>query len=64
MRQLASRELTLVEPTFIVVDEPWPSDDQRDAKSLLRSTPRLRLESLSPDEQVSEILAACASTRT
>jgi 2-amino-4-hydroxy-6-hydroxymethyldihydropteridine diphosphokinase len=64
VRQFASRELTLVEPTFIVVDGPRPSADQRDAKPLLRSTPRLRLESLSPDEQVSEILAACASTRT
>jgi len=64
VRQFASRELTLVEPTFIVVDEPRPSDDQQVAKSLPRSTPRLWLESLSPDEQVSEILAACASTRT
>ncbi|MGO9597024.1 MAG: 2-amino-4-hydroxy-6-hydroxymethyldihydropteridine diphosphokinase [Isosphaeraceae bacterium] len=64
VRQFANGELTLVEPTFIVVDEPRSSADQRDAKSLLRSTPRLWLESLSPDQQVSEILAACASTRT
>ncbi len=62
--QLANRELALVEPTFIVVDEPQPAGDHRNSRNLLRSTPRLQLESLSPDEQVSEILTACASTRT
>jgi 2-amino-4-hydroxy-6-hydroxymethyldihydropteridine diphosphokinase len=62
--QFAKRELTLVEPTFIVVDETQPGSDQRDAESLLRSTPRLRVESRSPEEQVAEILVACASTRT
>jgi 2-amino-4-hydroxy-6-hydroxymethyldihydropteridine diphosphokinase len=64
VRRFEDRELALVEPTFIVVEGPRPSDDARTAKSRLRSTPRLWLESRHPDEQVSEILAACASTRT
>ncbi len=40
-----------------------PSDCP-ELRRLLRSTPRLRLESVDPELQVSEILAACAATRT
>ena len=62
-RRLATLELDLVEPTFIVAGGrqagDWP-----ELQALLRSTPRLRLESTGPDQQVSEILAACAASRT
>ncbi len=61
--RLASRELDLVEPTFIVQSQV-PSGDPRELWALLRSTPRLSLESTGTDQQVLEIVAACAATRT
>ena len=61
--RLAARELDLVEPTFIV-EGPGPAHRFREPGALHRSTPRLALESPAPDRQVSEIVAACAATRT
>jgi 2-amino-4-hydroxy-6-hydroxymethyldihydropteridine diphosphokinase len=62
VRRLVTQELELVEPTFIVVGKR-PADDRPQVGALLRSTPRLRLESGGLDQQVSEILTACAATR-
>ncbi len=61
--RLANGELDLVEPTFIVEGERPPRDEPK-VEALLRSTPRLSLESAGPDQQAAEILAACAATRT
>ncbi len=60
--RLVTQELELIEPTFIV-DGKRPAGDRSEEGALLRSTPRLRLESAGPDQQVSEILTACAATR-
>src|SRR5208282_4109612 len=61
--RLVTQELELIEPTFIV-DGKRPAGDRPEVGALLRSTPRLRLESGGLDQQVSEILTACAATRT
>jgi 2-amino-4-hydroxy-6-hydroxymethyldihydropteridine diphosphokinase len=61
--RLETQELKLIEPTFIVSGKR-PDGDWPELAGLLRSTPRLKLESESPDEQVSEILTACTATRT
>jgi len=61
--RLVTQDLELIEPTFIV-DGKRPAGDRPELRALLRSTPRLSLESAGPDQQVSEILAACAATRT
>jgi len=61
--RLVTQEVELIEPTFIV-DGKRPAGDRPEVGALLRSTPRLRLESGGLDQQVSEILTACAATRT
>jgi 2-amino-4-hydroxy-6-hydroxymethyldihydropteridine diphosphokinase len=61
--RLVTQELELIEPTFIVAGKR-PAGDRPEVGALLRSTPRLRLESGGLDQQVSEILTACAATRT
>ncbi len=61
--RLATLDLELVEPTFIVAGKR-PAGDWPEVEALLRSTPRLSVESVDLDQQVSEILAACAATRT
>jgi len=61
--RLVTQELELIEPTFIV-DGKRPAGDRPEVRALLRSTPRLRLESGGLDQQVSEILTACVATRT
>ena len=61
--RLAAGMLDLVEPTFIV-EGPGPASDCPELRRLHGATPRLRLESVDPVLQVSEILAACAATRT
>ncbi len=63
VRRLATQDLELIEPTFIVSGER-PAGDRPELRAHRRSTPRLGLESASPDQQVVEILAACAATRT
>jgi 2-amino-4-hydroxy-6-hydroxymethyldihydropteridine diphosphokinase len=60
--RLVTQEVELIEPTFIV-DGKRPAGDRPEVGALLRSTPRLRLESGGLDQQVSEILTACAATR-
>jgi 2-amino-4-hydroxy-6-hydroxymethyldihydropteridine diphosphokinase len=62
VRRLSAHQLDLLEPTFIV-DGRVPTDHCPEAEAFLRSTPRLGLESELPEQQVSEILAACAATR-
>ena len=60
--RLTTLELDLVEPTFIVAGKR-PAGDWPEPRALLRSTPRLSLESAGLDQQVREILTACAATR-
>jgi len=62
VRRLATKDLELIEPTFIVSAQK-PASDRPAVGAHLRSTPRLSLDSTDADQQVSEILAACAATR-
>jgi 2-amino-4-hydroxy-6-hydroxymethyldihydropteridine diphosphokinase len=63
VRRLSVRRLDLLQPTFIVAGSR-PAVFCPEMAALLRSTPRLSLESDNPEQQVSEILTACAATRT